>query len=94
MHSRFCRSLAASARGVLARRLLFVATLLGCCVVARASVETPAATLNDILDEARSLAPLETVIVSHDGRVVAERGYRIKAHPPPAVVIAATCISS
>lgn len=34
------------------------------------------AALQSLLDEAESLAPLETVIVSQNGQIVAERGYR------------------
>jgi len=32
--------------------------------------------LSQVLDDAQALGPLETVIVSHDGQVMAERGYR------------------
>jgi CubicO group peptidase (beta-lactamase class C family) len=36
----------------------------------------PAAEVARILEEAEAISPLETVIVAHEGRVVAERGYR------------------
>ncbi|WP_342641831.1 serine hydrolase domain-containing protein [Rhodoligotrophos ferricapiens] len=32
--------------------------------------------ISDLLDQAEALAPLETVIVAHDGTVIGERGYR------------------
>ena len=34
------------------------------------------ATLDDVLDQAAELAPLETVMVARDGQLLAERGYR------------------
>ena len=40
------------------------------------AAQPSAPTLSDILDGADVLEPLETVIVAHDGEIVAERGYR------------------
>lgn len=41
-----------------------------------ASEAAPAASLDGVLDQARTLQPLRTVIVAQGGRIVAERGYR------------------
>lgn len=51
--------------------------------MAVASSTAPTASLDELLDRARSLAPLETVIVSRDGRIVAERGFRGHATTAP-----------
>ncbi|TLX63633.1 6-aminohexanoate hydrolase [Stutzerimonas nosocomialis] len=48
-------------------------TLLLTALAARAE---PGAALREVLDGAEALAPLQTVIVAQDGRVLAERGYR------------------
>lgn len=58
------------------RCLLCLAAMLAPGVPALASTGAKAPPLDDILEQARSLAPLETVIVSQDGRILAERGYR------------------
>lgn len=62
-------------------RLLTSALLKAACVVALLASMPPvssaaAPALDRILDDAGSLAPLRTVIVSHQGRIVAERSYR------------------
>ncbi len=36
----------------------------------------PGAALREVLDSAEALAPLQTLIVAQDGRIIAERGYR------------------
>lgn len=43
-------------------------------VYAAAAPQT--ATLDDVLDQAAALVPLETVVVAREGQIVAERGYR------------------
>jgi len=65
-----------SALGMLARCTLALAAILASVVPARAADARPAVTLDSILEQAGALAPLETVIVAHNGQVVAERGYR------------------
>lgn len=63
---------------------VWVVTLLiaSACLPSRQAHGAPAAApahqaaLQSLLDDAESLAPLETVIVSRNGQIVAERGYR------------------
>ncbi|MGE4336946.1 MAG: serine hydrolase domain-containing protein [Pigmentiphaga sp.] len=63
--------------------LLILAALVAWGTSAPASATAPAAPLEDILDQAQSLEPLETVLVSHNGEIVAERGYRGHATTAP-----------
>jgi CubicO group peptidase (beta-lactamase class C family) len=42
-----------------------------------------AVTLEEVLDRAEALQPLETVIVAQDGEILAERGYRGNSVKPP-----------
>lgn len=46
------------------------------CSYSHASESLDVASLNKILDQAQAMEPLETVVISHNGSVVAERGYR------------------
>jgi CubicO group peptidase (beta-lactamase class C family) len=57
------------------RRALLAFALVSTLAIPAAAQENPA-TFDTLLDEAESLAPLETVIVSRKGEIVAERGYR------------------
>jgi CubicO group peptidase (beta-lactamase class C family) len=64
---------------VTVRRIKFVfAVLLLAALCSRAGAQQVAQTdaLNDILDRAEALQPLEAVLIAHNGLVVAERGYR------------------
>lgn len=53
-----------------------VLMLAALCSKAGAQQVAQADALNDILDRAQSLQPLEAVVISHNGSIVAERGYR------------------
>ncbi|MEB3081540.1 serine hydrolase [Pseudomonas aeruginosa] len=55
---------------------LLLATVLALISPTSASATTPAASLESVLNQASSLAPLETVIVASNGQVIAEHGYR------------------
>ncbi|WP_262405630.1 serine hydrolase domain-containing protein [Pseudomonas fluorescens] len=55
---------------------LLLATVLALISPTSASATTPTASLESVLNQASSLAPLETVIVASNGQVVAEHGYR------------------
>ncbi|MFC6479304.1 hypothetical protein ACFQDN_26135 [Pseudomonas asuensis] len=50
-----------------------------------ACADTSDLKLSQVLDDAKALAPLETVIVSHDGRITAEQGYRGTEPLPPLI---------
>lgn len=55
---------------------LLLATVLALISPTSAAATTPTASLESVLNQASSLAPLETVIVASNGQVVAEHGYR------------------
>ena len=59
-------------------RVAIVRTLLAGLAAATLCAPAPAQvpTVERLLDEAQALRPLQTVVVSHQGRIVAERGYR------------------
>lgn len=57
------------------RRALFAFALVSTLTIPAIAQENPA-TFETLLDQAENLAPLETVIVSRGGEIVAERGYR------------------
>ncbi|TLX54826.1 6-aminohexanoate hydrolase [Stutzerimonas nosocomialis] len=69
-HTGFSR---ARRRALTLFKALVPLTLLLTALAARAE---PGAALREVLDGAEALAPLQTVIVAQDGRVLAERGYR------------------
>lgn len=51
---------------------------------------TEAAALESLLDQARSLPALKTVVIARDGRIVAERGYRGHSTTAPANIKSAS----
>lgn len=57
------------------RRALLAFALVSTLTIPAIAQENPA-TFETLLDQAENLAPLETVIVSRGGEIVAERGYR------------------
>lgn len=62
---------------------LFLLLLLSAALGGGARPASGAAALGPVLDEAQALAPLRTVLVAHDGRVLADRGYRGHATSRP-----------
>lgn len=58
-------------QGILASLMLMLF-----CICAHASENLHDETLSKILDQAQTLEPLETVVISHNGSILAERGYR------------------
>ncbi|MFO7706215.1 MAG: serine hydrolase [Halopseudomonas sp.] len=65
------------------RRLLLSLTLVALCTSAVAAQTPHTQALRDILDQAQSLQTLETVVIAHNGVIVAERGYRGHATTAP-----------
>ncbi|WP_340116420.1 serine hydrolase [Pelagibius sp. 7325] len=63
--------------------LALLAFMLQIPVPAAAQAEPPEAALAAVFEEARALAPLETLIVSQDGEVVVEQGFRGHATTRP-----------
>ncbi len=55
---------------------LLVGLALALCASLAAAQTSPSEELNAILDQAQVLTPLETVVIAHQGAIVAERGYR------------------
>ncbi|WP_419716099.1 serine hydrolase domain-containing protein [Aureimonas altamirensis] len=49
-----------------------------------------ASAITALLDEAERLEPLETVIVAHEGEIVAERGYRGNSTSAPTAIMSAS----
>lgn len=74
----------------LSRRLIVAAALLAPLYTTCASDTSAPTTLHELLDEARSLNPLRTVVIALDGRIVAERGYRGHATTAPANIKSAS----
>ena len=76
---------ASPSRGAMLRAAgaLLVSVIVLACAVTLAPTAAVASTLDELLDEAASLKPLETVIVSRDGEILAERGYRGHATTTP-----------
>ncbi|MGB3387674.1 MAG: serine hydrolase [Pseudaminobacter sp.] len=60
---------------VMRLRWFVVALVILTAPVAAAQAQ-PAAAVTQILEEAEALSPLQTVIVAHDGKVIAERAFR------------------
>ncbi|MET0329560.1 MAG: serine hydrolase, partial [Luteimonas sp.] len=58
--------------------------------IARAQAAAPPPALERVLDDARSLGPLRTVLVARDGAVLAERGYHGASTTRPANIKSAS----
>ncbi|TBU91240.1 serine hydrolase domain-containing protein [Phytopseudomonas dryadis] len=72
------------------RGLLFGALLVAGHASALESQVAKAAAIRDLLDQAESLTPLKTVIVSQHGRILSERGYRGHAPTTPSNIKSAS----
>jgi len=74
--------------------LLLASLLVGAVSATPASAQTPDAardtTLDAVLDDARAMAPLRTVLVARDGVMLAERGYHGASTARPANIKSAS----
>ncbi|HWA49846.1 MAG TPA: serine hydrolase [Dongiaceae bacterium] len=68
--------------------LVFVVALLAAPALARQ--EEPVAALNDILDRAASLEPLQAIVIAHRGAIIAERGYHGHSASAPTGIMSAS----
>ncbi|AXC50737.1 class C beta-lactamase-related serine hydrolase [Paracoccus suum] len=57
-------------------RLIISAAMLVLFALPGHAQSDPATRIDQILDAAEAMAPLETVLVAHEGKIVAQRGYR------------------